>query len=190
MANHGYIFAKELPDAETINKDVQEIVARKFPMFIVNFDPEAAWHEGKKGLWNIIFKNEDPNTFRIGIQFWMSERERYEYDEEKDEEGELIDKLPCIEFKHGHGSQFLWWLEYEIREELATRYNCTIADDGDGEENPPHTKRYNTFYEYFSDIHKGLGIDIERFQKLVAMELEFAREWMPEETHVLIGSPN
>lgn len=91
MANHAHVVPKgKMPTAEQINKDAQEIVRRKFPMFVLDFEST----EGEK---NWYLKHE-PEDGYLGLVFWIDETGDPSSWSELTEEFSRM--MPCIEFRH------------------------------------------------------------------------------------------
>lgn len=123
MANHAYVIPTEFPTIEQINHDTKEICSRKFPEFTLEFTQNDSF---SAGVWTLSYKDSP----ELHMMFWI----------------DTWNDVPCIEFRHGHygAGDWLWWMEYEIREELAQKYNAQVVDDADGIPTNPETKRFNT----------------------------------------------
>lgn len=127
MSNHAYIYGK-LPSVDVIDADIREIISRQFPEFVVEkYGPgENGWNE-KGTLWMIKMTPERS-------QFIWTDK---------------FKRKPCLEFRHGHGADFFWWVEYEVREQLAVKYGLKANDDGIGDYKPEY-KPYKTLIEYLN----------------------------------------
>jgi hypothetical protein len=159
MANHAYVIVKKLPPAKKVDAELRDIVS-KFPQFTLTFYP-------KERSWFFHLTSDEA----LGMSFWLSK---------------TFEKEPCIEFRHGHCANFFWWIEYEIREELARRYGAVVVDDGDGERNPPQVERYLTFSDYEKKTSTR-GFTAVKAKQL-NLSLSELREWLPSELHPLIGN--
>lgn len=159
MANHGYVIVKKLPPAKKVDAELRDIVA-KFPQFDLHF-------YAKERSWDFLLRSDN----KFGMSFWLDKTYK---------------KEPCIEFRHGHGSNFFWWIEYEIREELGLRYDAIMADDGDNRRTKPKKKRYSFYSEYARENMSRwwTAFEADRFNK----ELAELRTWLPEELKSLIGN--
>lgn len=152
MANHGYVYTKQEITQEQLMADLQQIN-----------------NDFLGGLFTItnndnFFVIVNPDFSDLGCSCWISDEKEYgEYikseDAEFPEEGRELTyveydepKLICanskIEFRHGHGSSFFWWLEGLFRENLAKKYNAEVGDDGYEERYPAKPEQYETFEIY------------------------------------------
>lgn len=165
MANHAYVYGGNIPSNEEVDAVVREVVDKKFPMLQVDFHPDKAWQE-VKGYW-LIHRKAEQEPIYDAIEFWRSKhRPCPELYGENTDEWEDSDwsawessqgEVDCLEFRHGHGSHIWWWLEYEIREELACRFDCVQEDDGVEGVTKNCTERYDTYADYFRAIHHDWG---------------------------------
>jgi hypothetical protein len=167
MANHAYVVPEQLPSIETIDADIRAIVGNKFPMFQVEHNPD-------QDLWWINL-NGDAN---FSLQCWIGEHWE-DYDEKTDD---CKTKIPCIEFRHGHCCQMLWWIEDEIRNALAAKYQAKQYDDGIGDYTPSveynsEIRTYNTFHDYVDSFTNS-----SEWRNLM---LEEHREFLPDALKVL-----
>jgi hypothetical protein len=171
MANHIFVIPKKMPTAEQVDKDAREICARKFPQLTLHFKQE-------EGSWLLQYK-DDPY---IGLIFWISKWGDPKTWNEKSKTCSRV--LPCIEFRHRTG--WLWWVEYEIREELALRYNAKVVDESNEEEfDAPQTERYRNYSEYLAGTR---GPDMDKAMKeWLNTEIRICLENSPEELRPLIG---
>lgn len=172
MSNHAYVFAKTLPPAEQINKDAQEIVNRKFPQFELIYTPRN--NKNHTDCWELKHRSE---VGRPSLSFWLDRHTP---------KGKRVAQ-PCIEFSHPRGDSFMWWVEYEIREELATRYSAMTDDDGLEGPEPPSAERFNTYAEYLLHIYNIGKPGVPDFRPLVKNDLAFARKRLPPDLKPLIG---
>ena len=155
MSNSAYVIPKgDMPPTSLLNAYFQDIVAAKFPMFVLDHIPP----ERAIGCeYNWVLHLEPSN----GLFVLCFELDTY-------------DNLQCIRFKHGHSSGMLWWIEYEIREEIAKLIDANIVDDCDGDFCPPHDERYKSFSEYVTSLYPPeiAKVDIEICQKFVPDQLK------------------
>lgn len=183
MANHAYVIPKgKMPTADQINKDAQEIVRRKFPQFVLDYIPPDEI-KGGEANWHL---HSVPDDGYLGMIFWIDEYGDPESFDEKTETWSRM--LPCIEFRHGHAYRFMWWVEYEIREELARLYDAYSVDDATGEFDPPQLERYDTYRDY---LVRTRWADLEAdpaWKDFLNNEMDFEREALPEKYKPLIGA--
>jgi hypothetical protein len=192
LANHAFVYGDEIPSNDEVQAAVEEIV-RKFPMLKVEYEPDTDWNsEGTPGYWMIHCEDDDLHR----VQFWRTTHEPcpqfYDVDaaEWDDEDWEKwCEKerpgIDCLEFRHGHGGDFWWWLEYEIREELACRFNCKQEDEGVGGILKNRSKRYDTYAEYFADVRSFL--EPERLKVSWIFESDMFEKMYPKSVHALKG---
>lgn len=171
MANHAYVVPKgKMPIVEQINKDAQEIVRRKFPQFVLDFYPPEEIGEG--GInWHL---HAEPYDGYLGLIFWL------------DKYGNS--KTPCIEFRHGHAYGFLWWVEHEIREELACLYDAYSVDDAINELEAPDKSRYDTYRDYLVAGQWDKVNADQGWKEFINKNLELERKLLPDQFKQLIGS--
>lgn len=149
MANHCRVLTKKTLDAHEVNSIVQKLAKEKlFDVFKIEFDEEF-------GSW-LVFHPKNPHY--MALTFWLSDEEEYgiEINGEYVEYNEplRLSELSVIEFRHGHGYSFLWWIEGVFRENLAKYYNAQTIDDGDGILIDACPEKYETYAEW----SKGGGI--------------------------------
>jgi hypothetical protein len=178
MANHAYVIPDKLPDPQRINDDVFAIVKRKFPQFQLEFD-------ATQNSWMLSYKGDG----YIAMTFWLDEYGDPEtFDEATEKWGRM---LPCIEFRHGHAYQFMWWVEYEIREELARLYNAQVVDDGLGTFDPPQLdpqlERYDTYRDYLVRTRWDELESDPAWKEFLNRQMDIEREALPDELKPLIG---
>lgn len=173
MSNHAYVVPKKMPTSRQINKDAQEICARKFPQFVLNYDGKKNWH-----------LKYDPAPSYLGLIFWRSKTGDPRTWNQKLEKCTV--ELPCIEFRHGHSWPFLWWVEYEIREELAVRYDAKVMDDSDGKLGRSQKERFATYSEYMAFTRSEMITD-QTMLNYVNYEIQMCRTGVPKDLLPLIG---
>jgi len=156
MSNHACVIPKKMPSIEQIDKDVHEIVSRKFPQFTLEFDGEKFWE-----------LTHDPGYI---LTFWCSETDGEQY----------------IEFRHAHQA-IMWWIEYEIREELALRYDATVIDEAECVAETPQKERFANYSEYTEHIHSDLGDLFPDWRNIANLRIDAARNTVPEELKSLVG---
>lgn len=166
MANHAFVIPRKLPPAEQIDQDVREIVQRQFPQLTVDFSPEEK-------SWLVSYNNDG----HLALTFWIGKSYRAK-------------KPNCIEFRHGHGYNCLWWIENQIREQLAEKYKARCYDDGIGWYEREYV-HYPTYREYLLKTHMQHLSSHPSYDGLmkqhVKMMMDIDRETMPPELHHLLG---
>lgn len=183
--NSAYVFPKKFPTSAQIDADVREIVARKFPEFVVHFhEKEVAWTvQYKKAAYKVA------TTRQIGfLRYDAANPGLIEY-------LCLILRLSkwnrrkCIEFQHGHSYDILWWLEYEIREELALMYKAKTADDAISGYHEPQIERFANYKEYLLFVYEHrLITKVDFWRKHLNQILNICRETLPKNLHYLVGT--
>ena len=164
MSNHAYVMPKKMPTVSQIHTDAEAIL-KKFPQFKLTRNLDE-W------IVEYIWPEKAENQYFIGLCFWV---DRYE-------------KKKCITFRHGHGLNFMWWIEYEIREELAKLYNAVSKDDGYEGKDPPCLERFDSYIEYFRFTRKSM-YENQSSKKHFENLLKFEYEHMPEGLKDLYGKP-
>lgn len=124
MANHAYAKTGKEIDPEDLNKRVEKLIAEKLGgLFSIE-------RNEKENSWFILAKCDK----KISFMFWISDEEEYgeyidgEFVEYK--KSKILSKNSVIEFRHGHGFSFMWWVESVVRENLGKQYNARMFDDG------------------------------------------------------------
>jgi len=166
MANHGYLKTGKELSSNLIDELITKINKEKFHDVLTFTVFES--YSGKN--WQALI--DDYN----GIQFWISDD--VEYGEVKDDiyteyvEPKVITKKSVLEFRHGYGFSFMWWLEGVITIEFQKQLGGEFYDDGfEGKYEKPE-KKYETFYSFietnsfFAKMHKSdLPFIPEKFVK-------------------------
>lgn len=176
MANHAKVCTSKTLDPLEINEIVQRLNKEKLhDIFTLNFevDTENGWG---KYQWILRYK-EDPC---IAIEFWLSDEK--EYGKEINgkwiqfKEAKILSTQSCIEFRHGHSFQFMWWVEGVFRENLGKHYNARMWDDGTSWLGPASPEKYENFQEYIESYAKDrsdkAAIKVFKNHKLPDWQLE------------------
>jgi hypothetical protein len=155
MANHAKVCTGKTLDPNEVNDIVQKLNKEKLNgIFTLKYDVNypGGWADHQ---WTLQYKNED----YIALQFWLSDD--VEYGEEKDgeyteyDEPKILSKQSCIEFRHGHSYNFMWWVEGVFRENLGKHYDARMWDDGCGWiEEERRLDRYESFESYVRTLCK------------------------------------
>jgi len=179
MANHAYVLPKSrtLPSAEEFDAFIRKLVEKLFPGFVVERD-DTYWHVHHK-TWDIDF---------FGSTFWFSEHNTY------DENEEVIDTQPCVEFRHGHCGRLGWWLEQEIRSGVSYHLDALEVDDGYYKIYETKYKPGKTFFEHLQWIFRKREEDNKDL--LIAFELHWidsimkSEEPLPDDLVKKLGIPH
>jgi len=128
MANHAYVVPKECPTKAEVAETVQKFLDERFPQLYLN--------ECEDGFIVMVRREIDGDSVfaqSFCLSFWMG----------------TYRKKPCIEFRHGHGLEILWWIEHEIRYYLAVKYDAVQYDDADSRKvTVKDDQSYRTYLEY------------------------------------------
>lgn len=159
MANHAYVYATK-----------QEITPERVVELAKQFNEQVLhglmeFREIEPGKW--FLWHDDYNA----IQFWITD------DFQLDEEDPTS---RAIEFRHGHGNQFMWWADIGLEHWLGEHLQGSVIDEGDWAPEPASFTNY-TNYERFEQV------EMERVQRwlknaeateeqLMAMLREYAPE--------------
>lgn len=175
MANHAKVCTGKTLDALEINDIIIKLNQEKLAgVFDVSFNVEEYY-------WSVSYKDDG----FLAIEFWLSDED--EWGSEVDgkwieyEEPKILSKNSCIEFRHGHSFQFLWWFEGVFRENLGRIYNARMWDDGIGWCNSPaEPEKYETFETYVRTLADVLPKST--VQELYEYKFpEYQREGIPAE---------
>lgn len=166
MANHAYVVSDNLPSNDVLEAELREYIAKRFPQFKVT---QTTWLDGI--AWDISYNEE------VGLICWPSKFTNW-YDEAK--------QIRCIEFRHGHAWHFLWWIEDEIRNFFASKYNAEQWDDGIGKM-PTKSTSYFCYADYLNGTFRWPegGSDPE-LEAIRDERIQEHIETLPEELHPLI----
>lgn len=111
MANHGYVNTKLKLTPEAVSEVIEELNQRLF--------------KGNLKVEYIISTKDDPSW---GKYTWM-----LSYESERQVWAERIcwfDRSNRFEMRHGGGSNFAWWVDSAILNEIAVKFNGKVRDDG------------------------------------------------------------
>lgn len=155
MANHARVCTGKKLDPSEVSDIVQKLNKEKLgDVFTLEYQKNTKDGYGKH-QWFLQYKDED----YIAMIFWLTDDESY--GEEKDGEyieydkPKILSKQSCIEFRHGHSYNFMWWVEGVFRENLGKHYNARMWDDGCGWiEEPQKLERYESFESYVRTLCK------------------------------------
>lgn len=163
MANHAKVITGKTLDPAEVNEIVQRLNKEKLGgVFTITL---GRGHYGEH-QWFLQYKDEG----FIGMHFWLTDNQQW--GEEKDgkwiefDEPKVISKQSCIEFRHGHSFQFMWWVEGLFRENLGVHYNAEMWDDGVGECGKPDPERYETFKTYVTRIETKTKAEVKAWKNL------------------------
>jgi len=84
--------------------------------------------------WRMItYKGDD----QVGVEYWLTTHPDYGWDEQGKpspcgDEGREFPEIPAITIRHGHHSDFGWWVDFYWEHYLAAALNGKIVDDCDG----------------------------------------------------------
>lgn len=156
--NHAYVVPKVMPTVEQIDAVAREFVAERFPQF------ELTLSDDDGPTWFVHLRENES----VRLIFWMGK-----YLEENASH-------PCIEFRHGHSYDFLWWIEREITKKLHDVFGGVTVDDGIGQyEIEPVEHRY--YYNYLEWMYKERFQDRPGvFERLTRMYISESCNFFPE----------
>jgi hypothetical protein len=195
MANHAYVIPPEMPTFDQVDKIVRRVVAEKFPMLVVEAYPDKAYFERirpeLKGYW-FVYHPENRDYF--ALEFWFgsnlleldcSDIPHVSLGQERIGAAVDMERAFAVEFRHGHSYDILWWIEYEIREEVGCALNARMFDDGVGDCGKPRTDRYDTLAEYRKQQN---GKIVRRLTSAVANWLRAEKKTAPKSIRRLYGT--
>lgn len=140
MANHGYVTTRRHLTPEEVDRDIREIVKRRFKDLIeVRYEktaPEPSTHNFRgTDFWNIwalwAFEPKDEKlkkTSNYIFEVWIMNRRK-------------------LEFRHPHGD-WSWWGQMTVQNELAYKYDGTISDEGVEERWKVDQKKLDKYRHY------------------------------------------
>jgi hypothetical protein len=126
MANAAFIIPKRWPKVLELDALVKKAVLEKFPAFTVR---------SIDGGWAISHRLQPDD---LSFNIWVSK----------------CGKKQALQIPHRHSYNFMWWVEYEIRERLAQDLEARQYDEGVGKtQNCCET--YATFSDYLRAVYSG-----------------------------------
>jgi len=141
MANHAHVINCKKPfDKKLIVELVQEFIDTRLKGM---FHIELA--EGDDG-WNVLAYKDDKY---MGVCFWIEDH--YDWDEETEERIESS-KQKCVSFRHGHGTDFMWWVDISLENFIAHKLEGQIIDDGVCEIMEPVLDKYPTVNDWICGV--------------------------------------
>lgn len=145
MANHGFVTVRMKLTPERVDKDIREIVKRRFKNALMVEGP-SLFDDKKTHGWMLSVKDQDNWQFSI----WLSSPRK-------------------LEFRHPLGAEWLWWAQVLVMtEELAVKYHGIISDEGVGEKWKGNPLKYPTFESWLDarfpapDDWKGVAEQLKR----------------------------
>lgn len=141
MANHGFVTTRKTLTPEMVDRDIREIVERRFKNKLeIKYD-KVSENSPKKGTYDIWAGWE----FHLPIPSKNDKRDWY-YDFTA-----WIMSPHKLEFRHPHADWAFWAQSCVLQEELAYRYNGIISDEGVSERwksSPERLKKYATYRKW------------------------------------------
>lgn len=146
MANHAYAKTGKTLDPQEVGEHIKRLVKEKLgDLFNVEYNPDGEY------MWVVSCKKDD----KIAFAFWISDDYEYSnpdisYPNPGWDKKTVLSKNSVLEFRHGHGFNFMWWVEGVIRENLGKIYNANMFDDGCEIDPKPSPEIYETFETFCS----------------------------------------
>lgn len=158
MANHCKVEAKK----RMTSKNVTEVLKSLNEKYFLN-------------NLNILYFDERGNKSAYGPHVWMikyiSSIDHQDYD------GRImwLNNSKSFEIRHGGGSNFIWWIDNVITNEIAIKFDGLIIDDGDGIPKKGDIDKYSTFEKYinFAGIIEKAKNDLG-YRHCLQVQVEFA----------------
>ena len=184
MANHAKVCTGKTLDPDEVNEIVQKLNKEKLgDVFTLTYQKDNVNGYGKY-QWFLQYKDED----YIAMIFWLSDDKEYGIEEEGKEyieydEPKILSTQSCIEFRHGHSFNFMWWVEGVFRENIGKHYNAKMWDDGVGECGHANPERYETFQTYasFNYVDKDGNLNKENLKRWKEIHFDWQKENIPAE---------
>lgn len=165
MANHGFVSTKQKLTKEKLKAALDDINQRRFggKLKITGGD-DPGWN-GNGTTFEVEFYSdkEGKHTYSVHRLFWLASAHK-------------------IEHRHGPGSDFAWWIESTIANELALVFNGTISDEGVSEKWKGRRGWCPTFRSY-QDMHVEHGRNAAHrvmLRVLKLMQIKEARRVRPD----------
>jgi hypothetical protein len=183
MANHAKVITSKTLDPREVDDIVQRLNKEKLGgIFNITYQKNVKGGYGKH-QWFLQYKDED----YIAMVFWISDDVAYGYEEDgkwiESDDRTILSKQSCIEFRHGHSFDFMWWVEGVFRENLGKHYNAKMWDDGIGECETANPERYETFKTYasFNYADKDGNLNKENLKKWKEIHFDWQKDTIPVE---------
>lgn len=145
MSNSAYLIPKKMPPFPQLDALVTGIVVNRFSQFKIETIDKSGW----------FISHPDPtHGMYYGLNIWL------------DEYVTSRSRKQAIQIKHGHSGNFMWWIEYEVRERLAVALNAKQVDDGVGAVKN-ETTYYQTYVDYVRAVYDGkmIGFQIDMIKQ-------------------------
>ncbi len=146
MANTCDVIPFEWPGFDAVDTCLKLFIAQKFPQFRV--ERMQANYDGLEDGWFILAGPvKDQVCLQVYPKLCVEPYTFGEKEEPTDAEWKAAPRKRGVMFEHGHGWQFLWWVENELRAAILDKFPGYEVDSGCGTPSPkmPH---YPTYYEY------------------------------------------
>jgi hypothetical protein len=105
MANHAYVTTKKHMTPEKVRSVLDRLNTELFFDCLVITD--TVYDDGTSG-WHICIKGESEYVLR---QCWLNSRRSFE-------------------IRHGGGTDFIWWVDQRIQDEISKVFDGRVKDDG------------------------------------------------------------
>lgn len=107
MANHGYVKTRTKMNPTLVHKAILEINQRRFrgKMIVDTWIGEPGMIQG----WQLYYEIKGQEN--LGFEVWLT-------------------KSRLLEFRHGFSSQWQWWAQGVVQEELGQLFKGKCSDDG------------------------------------------------------------
>lgn len=144
MANHGFLTTRKQLTPEGVDRDIKEILERRFRGAVTvefhdsglkeppkkEFAVWAGWHfKPKEGLLK--------DGYRFEFSAWLNSRRK-------------------MEFRHPP-SDWAWWAQMIVQDELALKYDGTISDEGVSERWKATPEKIKKYFHYRDWVTKRWG---------------------------------
>ena len=140
MANHAYVFDCKIKPTYDVVKDLAEQFLKDTLQgkFVLSEEQESP--DSDKYFW-LALNDYD------GVTFWCDDKKM-----EGIEPDNTSWEGPIVEFRHGHASQFMWWVDIALENWMAHKLQGKIVDDGCWETMEPDFNLKSN-YDWWISLH-------------------------------------
>lgn len=160
MSNHGYVKTKKPMTYIAVSKLFDSMNKDYFHNKLVIDHTRGGWG---KHSWLVKYIS-DGKEYASRVM-WLNNRNSFE-------------------MRHGGGSDFAWWIDSAILNEVACSFQGSVTDDGVGGRIPKKAGKYKDFWEFKEKMHSHGKEDIVR---KYFMQLEQKEGFIPPEFHKDLG---
>lgn len=171
MANHAYIYFNQEPSVN----DIVSVIISKIKEFGMPFELSLTEDE-KSGEYTIalVDSNEPVNALRR-MTMWYNKKSDYSHELES---GEIVTEFigPCLDIRHGHGTELYWYFENIFGTALDESFEIKMFVDCNGKY---EHRKFDSFIDY---LDKRFSYSVNFKDYLISECLEEVKQ-MPVRYH-------